>query len=158
MSIEAKAADTLLERGIQFSIEAPFFLRLFGKKKCKFIIKQPYLGTLIYISRYVCSWEDDIHQLQEADMQKVMAMVNKYGKQISKVAAAMILRKKWYLQAFESVFAAYLRNHLKPYQLYQLMYYGLMLSGTWDFLHTIRLASIMKMTQPRNLSQEAQGS
>lgn len=157
-NIEARAAETLLERGISIKIDAPFLFKIAGKRVWKLTIKQPHLGTLLLISREINKMHVDVDKLSNYGIAEGMQMVEKYAKNVCRIIAFAVLNSRVKIQLFGGLFSAYLRRNVKPYQLYQIMYYTLLLSGVMDFLNTIRLASTMRITQPRNLSQDDQGS
>lgn len=154
---ELRATESLLDRGIKFQISAPWWLRLFGKKTVRVIVRQPRLGVLYRISNLFLKMDVDVETLATMDMKEGFAALNSKVKIMCEIAAVSMLgyyTGKW----FRKPVARYLFCNCRPDELYALFYAVIMFSGVKDFLNTIRLISVLRMTEPKNLSPDEKGS
>lgn len=154
---ELKAAQTMLDKGVVIEVGAPPFFRLFGKKRIKLHVKPLRSGVLYRITEEYLKMDIDIEKIGEMDTDASMRFFRKHAKAVCRIAATAMLGY-WGGKLWTRPLAGYLFRQSKPSELCMLFYSILMFSGMEDFLNTIRLASTMKMTSPRNLSPEEQGS
>lgn len=157
MTTEKKAAKSLLDRGISIAVGAPWLLRIFRKKQIKLIVHQPRLGTLYRISDLYLQMNIDIEKMQGMNVNEALTTLHNSVKIMSRIVACAILGY-WGGKFFSRLLAGYIFRNAKPNELYLLFYSVIMFSGVKDFLNTIRLASVMTMTEPMNLSPEEKGS
>lgn len=157
-NIEQQAAKTLLERGVKLSLPAPIALRLIGKKKLGFTVRQPKMGTLYRIASLYLGMGIDIASLDNTNMDDGFKLITAHGKTMCRIAAYAILNRFLIGKIFTGPLAWWIFKKANPAELYTIFYAIVIFSGVADFLNTIRLTSTMMITTPRNLSQEAQGS
>lgn len=154
---ELKASEALLDRGVKISISAPWLVRLFGKKTLTVVVKQPRMGVLYRISNLFLKMDVDIEELANMNMKRGFEMLSDKVKIMCEITAVAMLgyrSGRW----LRKPVARYLFRNCKPDELYALFYAVIVFSGVKDFLNTIRLTSILTITEPRNLSQTDQGS
>lgn len=157
-NIEKIAADTLMEKGVKCPLSSTWWMRMFGKKKLYIIVKQPHLGTLYRISGMYLNMNMDIEKLENISMHDGYQLFNDHAKTICKIIAAVVLRGNCKYRLFGKIVAGYILRHSTPKELCTLLYTIMLFSGIADFCNIIRLTSTMKMTTPRNLSQNEKGS
>lgn len=156
-TIEQRASETLLDRGIRMQISAPIWLRLFGKKYIHVTVRQPRLGVLYRISNLFLRMDIDIEKIATMNMTDGFKTLNTKVKTMCEIAAVSMLG--YYAgKILRKPLARYLFRNCRPDEIYTLFYAVIMFSGVKDFLNTIRLISVMTMTEPKNLSPNAKGS
>ena len=77
---------------------------------------------------------------------------------VSRIAAICVLNSRIRIKLFAGILSRLLLNRLTGNAMLELMMFIITLSGASAFLSTIRLIGVMKMTSPRNLGPEDQGS
>lgn len=103
---EKHAADIMLDRGVAWWIEAPWWMQCLGKKKIKITLKALRLGTLLELSRLYVSTginADDIKNNPH------MA-VNEYLDTICLIVAICVLNSKMKIKLFATPAAKYFRK------------------------------------------------
>lgn len=151
MKTENKAAEIILGRKVAIPINAPWYLRLTGKK---LFVGPIYLGTLIEISRLWLSMGIK-DEAQEKDIYK---LITTHSKTICRITATGILNNRILISLFAAPLSRYLQRRATVNMLYETVIFILTYSSTRSFRNTIRLLQEMRMTAPRNLSPEDQGS
>lgn len=155
---EQHAAETILESGVRVKLPAPLFLRLFGKTEIAMVIRQPYLGTLMHLSGLSLKAEFDLDGIDEGKLDEAHRLMARHGKTIARIAAVVILNGRLKIKLFAGLLASYLLWKLKPRRLLEIVILIITFSGLQDFTTSIRLMRSMKMTTPKNLSPQDQGS
>jgi len=154
ISIELKAAETLLDIGVKLSVKAPMFLRVFGKKTISLTIKNPYQGTNIRAGiLYLKAQKNGIHA---DNMTEALRVRQRNSKLIARAVAVYILRGRLASWLFARLLATWLINGVAEKTLLNIMNVTIA-NGIEDFMTTIRLTAHLKMTAP-NLSPETQRS
>lgn len=155
--MEQQVAATLLDKGIEVPVTAPLLFRLFGKRVHHITIRPPFLGTLITISEVNTKHGLDADKLEEIRADNMNALVIKYAKPLSNIAALAWLNNAFANRLLAWLVAAYFRRHIDPRQLQILATVFKIQASKPAFTNTIGLVSDMTMTKP-NLSQTIQGS
>lgn len=154
MNTEKHAAEILLDRGVAWPVKAPWFLRILGKKTVKITIKALRLGTLLELSRLYAAAGIDINEI-EKDPQ---ATIRNYLKPVCLIVAVCILNSKIRIRLFARPLARFILGRFTANMLLEVMMFITTFSGYISFLNTIRLLGDMRITAPKNLSPEVQGS
>lgn len=149
---EREAANVLLEKGVEVSIE-----RKTSKKPRKFIIRQPYLGTLYNLSSLYLEAGFDETQFREDPVWNSRLLANKNAFLMCKIVAVAILNNKLKIKLFTGLLARYLFWRLKPDTLLNIVLVIATLNNTVDFMNSIRLIGAVRATAPKNLSPGEQG-
>ena len=157
-NIEQRAAKALLERGVKISLTAPAILRLIGKKTVGFTVRQPTLGNLYRIAEVYLSMGIEVDSLDNMNMDQGYKLVSQHGKKMCEIAAHSILNNYLLGRYFLKPLARLLFKRATPSEIYTIFYAIVVFGGVADFSNTIRLISTMRVTMPRNLSQNSQGS
>lgn len=150
METEKKAAEFILGKTIAIPVRSPWYLRPYGKK---LTVGPVYLGTLVEMSRLWLSMgikdesENDVYQL-----------VNSHTDTLCRILATGLLNGKNKIRFLAGPFSRYLKRKMTSNMLYETTIFILTYSSTKSFSNTIRLLQEMRMTAPRNLSPEDQGS
>jgi hypothetical protein len=155
---EQLAAERILESGVRVKVPAPLFLRLFGKKEIGLLIKQPYLGTLMHISRLTLKAGFDFEGLDKGDMEAAHDLVKQHTGTICRILSVSVLNSRVKINLFGRFVAGWLKWKIKPRKLAEIIMTIILLSGVQDFTSSIRLIRSLKVTTPRNLSPKDQGS
>ncbi len=157
-NIELQAAETILENGVGVNIPAPFFCRVFGKKEIHPKLYQPYLGTLLHISKLSLKAGFNFKGIDTGDLDAAQEFMNKHIPVACKVVAAALLNSRVKIFLFSKILSWWLVDRLKPKRLVKIIITYNMLNGVQDFTTSIRLIRSLTMTTPTNLSPTDQGS
>ncbi len=156
-AIEKAAAETILQRGVNFRIAAPWYIKWF-KKTVPITLRSPYQGTLMRASAYYLSTGLKDHQLEDITVEQSLALMSVHGKALSMAVATSVLNGYWKGKIFTKMLARYLRWNLTAQQMAALVSTILIYGGTSDFMDTTRSVRMMKMTTPKLGQKENQGS
>ncbi|MDQ6482220.1 hypothetical protein [Dyadobacter sp. LHD-138] len=136
--------DTLLDRGIEFTIETK---SIFGKKKTKkFLIQQPYLGTLDHLSEQFIEMNFSEEAIKEDWMQEGKRMIAADAKRCARIAAIAVLNSKWKIKFLTGIYANYFLWRMTPKKLMQLTTIIFQISNIADFINSIRYLAIQTRT------------
>lgn len=148
---ELKAAKILLKRGVKVPVTAPLFFRIFGKKTINLVITAPNLYTLIKIAEIFC--EMRIKETKDLSFAESFELLKAHHKQMITIVALATLndkKKHWRLPFLRRTLVKRLNAETLSYLFFLIIAYG----GVEDFINTIRLAEVTKITKPMNLSPE----
>lgn len=154
MITEEQAASVILDRGVQWKFPAPWYLRILGKESVSISIKSIRLFTLFEVSRLYCKVGLDINELEK----NVPELIHKNGRAIVRIGAKAALNSRLKQKLFTGWLTSFIINNCTPGQLLEMVMFVVTFSNSEAFLNTIRLIAEMRMTKPKNLSQEEQGS
>lgn len=156
-SVETKAIDTMLQRGVRIDLPERTLLRFFGRKQRSYTISQSYLGTLLEISRLSLTLDYDERKLSEQAIQESKQLAVKHCRTVAAIAAIAILNSKWRIRFFRRSLARYLLWGMTPESLLNLALVVMKMNNIPDFINSIRLMSAVRLTQAKNLSPEDNG-
>jgi len=148
---EIKTVDTLLDKGVRVPIPAPFLLRVFGKRSISFAVRRPVLGNMLRISKLYARMNV---KADDGNLGAWIATLQTCAVPISHICALGVLRGRYTGALFMRPLARYLRWHMTTRDMASLAAILVSLSGYQDFTNTIKFIGLMRMTQPKNLSQE----
>jgi hypothetical protein len=167
--VEQAAAQALLDRGAAFHIQAPFLFRIVGKKKIRLVVRRLRLGSLLHLMEL--PGIKDLVPLNVGDDARVvidemgakaesidLKIISENIIPVTRAVAACLLNQNWKIVLFKKVVGRYLRNTLTSDQIQELVMWLLIYARGESFMNTIRLAAMMKMTSPMNLSPQEKGS
>ena len=148
--IEIKTVDTILDKGVRVPIPAPLFLRLFGKRFISVTVRRPTINSMLRISKLYLELrvKDD-----NTDWTEWMQTLATSGKDVSRIVSIGMLRDSLRCFLFSRMLAAYLREHIDLRQQAEIAVLLVTCSGVQDFMNTIKFLRLMKITEPRNVSQ-----
>lgn len=155
-TLEIKAAQNILQKGVEIIIPAPFFMRLFRKKTLKLKIGMPSAGLSLRVieRRLKMNITDD--ELADLTVDKALALQVKHSYDVAYMVALLVLggkKRGWFARPL----ASYLLNKMPFATLLDIMTVATLGGGVEDFINTIRLTRLLRLTMP-NQSQTAQGS
>jgi hypothetical protein len=154
MNTEKHAAEVLLDRGVSWPLLAPWYMRIVGKKTVMITVKALRLGTLLELSRLYAE-----SGMKAADLEKdPLELIGKHMKPVCLIVAVCILNSKIRIRLFSRPLARFILKRFTANMLLEVMVFIATFSGYASFLNTIRLIGDMKITTPKNLSPEEQGS
>ena len=149
--IEERAANIILERGVNVPVTAPLFLRLFGKKKINLVVKALSIYSLKRVSIHYLKMQ--LKSTEDLTIAEGFEIIQLHDKAVSKIIAESILNSRWL--KFLVPFVAYqLRGGLQAKELFYLFQLVIVYGGIQDFINTIRLTEATRITAPMNLSQK----
>ena len=154
MNTEKHAADILLDNGVAWRLPSPWLLRLFGKRTIQISIKAIRLGTLLELSSVYSS----MGITEESLTKDPHTLIQSNLKLVCRIAAICILNSKPRIRLFSGVLTKFLVSRLTANMLLEVMLFVATYSGVTSFISTIRLIGEMKVTSPKNLGPENQGS
>ncbi len=156
LKTEELAASVILDRGVQWKFAAPWYLRIFGKQHISISIKSIRLFTLFEISRLYCQMG---FNPDDSDNDKALpALIQTHGKAVVRIAAKAALNSQIKQRLFTGWLTRFMIMNCTPGQLLEMTMFIATFSNAEAFLNTIRLIGELRMTKPKNLSQEEQGS
>lgn len=168
MNTEHAAAMALLDRGVGFSIPAPFFYRLFGRKKMKISVRRLYLGTLLHLSA-IADFEPEFVETPHATSLPYTQIIKEMGgepkslslktiikniKPVSLAVASSLLNSRLKIWLWSRLLAGHLRRNCTTDQLQELVMWIFIYGRTESFTTTTKLIERMKMMKPMNLGQD----
>lgn len=149
--VEIKTVDTILDKGVRVPIPAPFFLKIFGVRTIKVIVRRPVIGNMLRISKMYLKM--GIKDETENDWRNWIDIFAKTVVPASRIVAIGMLRGRIRGLLFCRPLAFYLRWNMDTRQMAELAALLVSLSGVQDFMNTITFLRGMKMTTPMNVSQ-----
>lgn len=150
-SLEERAANIILERGVKVSVTAPLFLRIFGKKKINLVVKALSIYSLKRVALHYLKMQ--IKSTEELTIPEGFEIIQIHDVAVSKIIAEAILNNRW-LKFFVPFVAYWLRGGLQAKELFYLFQLVIVYGGIQDFINTIRLTEVTRITMPMNLSQK----
>ncbi len=139
--------NTIIERGAKFSVDRRSLLsRLLKKPQRQFVIYQPYLGTLDYLSAEFIQMEFDAKRLEEQRFDETKRLVAINARRCARIVAIAVLNRKLYIKHLTRPLTEYLLWRVTPSKLYQLAMLISQMSNLVDFTSSIRLMSTQKRT------------
>lgn len=147
---EIKAAKILLKRGVEMTLPAPFYLRIFGRKTSVETLKVPCIACQIAICEAFL--ETGIHLKEdEISLQNALELLATKGRKISQIIA-MAIRNETRITWRVKRLAKRLRKYTNTEEMSYLFSLLVAFSGVQDFTNTIRLIQQTRITKPMNLS------
>ena len=148
--VEIQTVDTILDKGVRVPIPAPLFLRMFGRRFIHVTVRRPTINSMLRISKLYLRLK---MKEDQTDWTSWMYTLASTGKEVSRIVAVGMLRGSLRTWLFSRPLAAYLREHIDMRQQAELAVVLVTCSGVQDFMNTIKFLRLMKITEPRNLSQ-----
>lgn len=147
-TVELRAAETLLDKGVPILLRAPLLLRLFGKKRIRIILGNPYGGTLLYINRYYLRMGLSVKEMAEMDFSSLLLHQVKHHKNVYRAVACALLNSRWLLWLTRPL--AWLLADLLPYKSACRLFEILVIQGgIEDFTNIIGLGARLNMMTPK---------
>jgi hypothetical protein len=159
LKAEKAELSTIIERGASFSVGCRSLLsRLIRKKERRFVIYQPYLGTLDYLSAEFIQMDFDQARLNGDGYNEAKRLASVNARRCARIIAIAILNRKLGIKYLTRPLASYLLWRVTPAKLYQLAMLISQMSNLVDFIGSIELMSIQKRTtDPTPIEMPKQG-
>lgn len=157
-NVGRQAANTILDKGVRVHLPAPFLLRVLFVRSVGFTLMQPTLGQLLRVSSVALAAGFDIDRLEKGGLNEAHRLVTQHTRSLAKIAAILMIRGKFRGQLFAGLLARWLVWKLTPRKLAEITLIAVAMSGMEDFTSTIRLIGAMRLTRPKNLSHDSDGS
>lgn len=148
--VEIQTVDTILDKGVRVPIPAPLFFRMFGKRFFYVTVRRPTIASMLMISKLYLKLKIKEDETDWSSWMMTMAVT---GKEVSRIVAVGMLRGRIRSRIFGKLLAWYIRGNMDMRQLAELSVILVTLSGVQDFMNTIKFLRLMKITEPKNLSQ-----
>ena len=147
LKAEAQELDLLIGQGMGLRIPKRSMLKYFSKKKeRRFVIHQPFLGTLDYLSKEYIQMGFDEQALTADPMGESKRLVFRNARRCARIVAISILNNRLQIGLLLPFLSRYLLWHLTPDTLFQLTVQINRISNIADFTASIRFLSITKRT------------
>ena len=149
LEAELKTVETLLGRGVQVPVPAPFWLRWMGKRYKTLIVRLPDSETLLQISGLYLKMKQAATTLEPDTLDETHLMIHECMKPASRIVAYGIAPCYTPLGIRNRLLAWHLRRHLDTRQMMELWTMVASLSGAHDFCNFIRSISAVRITTPK---------
>jgi len=156
-NIELHATETLLQRGVRVGVRAPFFMRVFGKRKVVVTLREPTGGALSRMGYWYLQCQLPLEQLQEISVEDALLFKVKYGKNIYRALACLFLVDKRLTWLLLESYSEWLSESITVKDALSLLQLSILHGGLKDFMTTTRLVRA-KMITPPKLGQTAKMS
>ena len=150
MNAEKQVPIMLLKRGVAVQIKAPFFFRLFGKKRMTLKLRLPTLHTLLCIAEEYLAVGVDADK--ELNLKEALEITLISGRMASRVVAMALINRSVLLW-LTGLLGRLLRKNLTAEELKHLYHLVVVYGGVEDFISTIRLVEKTRITKPTDLSR-----
>lgn len=149
--MQEKFNDIILDLGVSIPLRP-----IFGITP-RFVMKAPYSGTLLRISKLYLSMGIEKKELENMTYEQVMEAHVKHGRKIAMMVAYAIM--KGYIRGliFAPLLSYLLLWRMKPDMLHEAWYQLLTFLDTKSFIRIIRSADQINLMKPK-LSQVKKGS
>lgn len=154
IAAEQQQLDVLLDKGMFFDVEKRSLLRFIGKKERRFVIKQPYLGTLDALSNEFIKMEYSEDELKKDPFGESKRIVEHNALRCGRVIAIALLNSQWGIKLFTRILANYFVWHLNPQKLLDLTMMINTMANIPAFINSIRYLSVEKRTTKPILIEE----
>lgn len=154
---ERSQQAVLLEKGLTFTTPIRSLLRYVSKNGQRtWLLKQPYLGTLDYLSAEYIDMDLSEARIKEEALPEARRLVHHNARRMARIVAIAWLNDRWGIKLLTGVVSTYLRWRLTPQTLYQLALIIQELSNHMDFINSIRLMAVAtRTTTPVLMEQPA---
>lgn len=146
---EIKTVETLLSRGVQVELPAPWLLRLLGKKVVTLTVRLPDSDTLWQLSALYLKMKRSATTLEPESLDEAHLMIYECMVPASRIVAYGIAPYCTPLGIRNRLLARYLRRHLDARRMMELWTMVANLSGAHDFCNIIRSISGIRTTMPK---------
>lgn len=147
--IELHATETLLQRGVRVRVRAPFFMRVFGKRKVVVTLREPTGGALSRMGYWYLQCQLPMEQLQEISVEDALLFKVKYGKNIYRALACLFLVDKRLTWLLLESYSKWLSESITVKDALSLLQLSILHGGLKDFMTTTRLVRAKMITPPK---------
>lgn len=147
--IELHATETLLQRGVRVRVRAPFFMRVFGKRKVVVTLREPTGGALSRMGYWYLQCQLPMEQLQEISVEDALLFKVKYGKNIYRALACLFLVDKRLTWLLLESYSEWLSESITVKDALSLLQLSILHGGLKDFMTTTRLVRAKMITPPK---------
>ncbi|PPL04978.1 hypothetical protein [Parapedobacter indicus] len=170
LAAEQANIDSLIGKGMDFTVRTSAIERLFGSGKEKtFTIHEPYTGTLDLLADEFLKMEIDEEALTENPIRQSNRIIKRSAEPMARVIAVAVLNGRCWVEltpyrgfvnrSLINRYTNYFLRRLKPSTLKQLALIIRQIMNAGDFINSIRWMSgaIPRTTKPKaNLVEEKQ--
>lgn len=153
VATEIQAARLILNEGVEIPVPAPLLFRLFGKKIIHLTIKQPSAGVALRITKLRLGMEVNDEELENITVDKALALQVKHTNTVCRIVALLVLGGKKRGWLFSRLLGFWLKEKLPFQNMLAIMVTATLGGGVEDFINTIRLTRMLRLTMPNNQSQ-----
>lgn len=137
-ALRRRAVEALLERGVVFEVERRGWWRWL-RPRVRMRVDPPTLGVLYAVSGEFAQMEIDERQVEADPLGYSFELVRSQMRPMARAVAFAVLGARWKIRLFAGMYARYLLWQLTAAQLLKLVVTVLSVSGTADFINSIRL-------------------
>jgi hypothetical protein len=153
---ELKASELLLDLGVSIPIRPLRFFSL-KKKPKNIVLRRPYGGGLIRISRLYLKIGVTYNEMKEFDLDQNIRFIAEHGREAAEIVAVSILRGYLSFILFHRLIEWWLLWRVHPVFLSEAAFQMLKNTDIDPFKNIIKLANSVNLMSPR-LSHEKSGS
>lgn len=147
--IELHATETLLQRGVRVRVRAPFFMRVFGKRKVVVMLREPTAGALSRMGYWYLQCQLPLEKLEQISVEEALLFKVKYGKNIYRALACLFLVDKRLTWLLMKPYSEWLSESITVKDALSLLQLNILHGGLKDFMTTTRLVRAKMITPPR---------
>ena len=118
-------------------VGAPWYLRIFGLRKKRFKIYPLYLGTLVFIGKFIPKIDIDKVKFENQPMTEVLEKMPLNGVIMSKIIAVSVLNSRIKILLFYRAYSRYFLWHVTPADLKIMTALVLQQTNVQDFIYSI---------------------
>jgi|SRR5690554_258098 len=150
--MELKAADTILDRGVRFTMPAPFLIRLLRLNRIR--VKPLRSGAILEFSRVVLR-----HKLHDLNSEATFDQMVKNIEPLAECLAIAVLNNEFKIKWFTGIYTRWFLWRCHYIQLMEMFAVLSKLNQAHDFTIITKFfcQQTTSMMSPRNLGQQANG-
>lgn len=137
-ALRRRAVEALLERGVVFEAERRGWWRWL-RPRVRMRVDPPTLGVLYAVSGEFAQMKIDERRVEADPLGYSFELVRSQMRPMARAVAFAVLGTRWKIRLFAGMYARYLLWQLTAAQLLKLVVTVLSVSGTADFINSIRL-------------------
>jgi hypothetical protein len=148
LNLEREELDLMIDKGVEFTVKKRSILQFIGSPERKFIIRQPYLGTLDLLSREFLQIEFDEQKLQADGLSESKKLASKASKVLANILAISVLSSSWKIWLFLPLLSKYFLWRVTPSKMLELSLIINYMMNLEGFINSIRLNAVNKTASP----------
>ena len=138
-------------------VKAPWYLRMFGIQKKRFKIHPLYLGTLVFIGKFIPKIDINKVKFESHPMTEVLEKMPLNGVIMAKIVAVSVLNSRIKILLFYRMYQRYFLWHITPADLKILTVLVLQQTNVQDFIYSIVSLKGLDVVSPKGTSPHGTG-
>lgn len=154
VATEIKEAHIILEKGSRFEVPAPFLFRLFGKKTITLLLYQPPAAICLELTAMRLQMGVTDEEFENMSVEKGLSFLQENGATVARMLALALLRTSRRDKLYGKWLSKQLLKRYPFSTLLDMMHILTLGGGLQDFIHTMGLLRILRLTKPNDPSQK----